>query len=170
MKFWKKCCEQLSRCDFQWKRVLWHISDDWSFYEKKKKTYVIYQNHSLSIMNDNNEEHYIQISIQKHVLIDETLLKVSEMNTSVQKTSQSKILDQFSMSKITSFRSSSKLIKNVQTFNEFNFMFNKSNFMFDELISNWIKTFVAIKISKKKETINLSRKNQSMNKEINIFS
>ncbi len=62
-------------------------------------------------------------------------------------------------------------------FNEFDFMFNESDFMFiefdfmfDESVSSSTKTFVAIEISaKNKKTINLFRKNQSMNKEINIF-
>ncbi len=79
----------------------------------------------------------------------------------MKKTSQSKIFDQLSTSEDTSSRSSSKLTKNDQTFNE-------SDLMFDELVSSSAEIFVAVEISKKKETINLFRKDQSMNKEINI--
>ncbi len=57
-----------------------------------------------------------------------------------------------------------------QMFNEFDLMFNKHDLIFDEFVSSSTRTFVAVKISKKKETINLSRKDQSMNKEINISS
>ncbi len=55
--------------------------------EKKKKTYVIYQNHSLSVINDSDEKQWTQISIRKHVLIDETSVRTSEMSVSVKKTS-----------------------------------------------------------------------------------
>ncbi len=87
-------------------------------------------------------------------MIDETSIKTSEMNVFVKKTSQSKIFDQFSISENTSSRLSSKLTKNVQTFNEFDFMFNEFDFMFDELVSSLIKIFVAVEISEKKEISN----------------
>ncbi len=81
------------------------------------------------------------------------------MNVFVKKTSQSKILNQFSTLKDTSSRSSSKMTKNDQMLNEFDFMFNEHDFMFNELVLNSTKTFVTIKISEKnKKTINLSRK------------
>ncbi len=92
------------------------------------------------------------------------------MNASVKKTSQSEILNQLSTSEDTSSSSLSRLTESVQTFNEFDFMFNESDFMFDEFVSSSTKTFVAIEISEKKETINLFRKNQSMNKKKNISS
>ncbi len=85
------------------------------------------------------------------------------MNASMKKTSQSKIFDQLSTSENTSFRSSSDLTESDQTFNE-------SDLKFDELVSSSAETFVAVEISKKKETINLSRKDQLMNKEINMSS
>ncbi len=68
----------------------------------------------------------------------------------MKKTSQSEILDQLLISEDTSSRSSSNLTKSDQTFNE-------SDFTFDELVSSSAKTFVAIEISKKKKTINLSQ-------------
>ncbi len=93
------------------------------------------------------------------------------MNVFVKKTLQSKISHQFSISENTSSRSSSESTKNVQTFNEFNFIFNEFDFMFNEHVSSSTKTFVAIEISEKnKKTINFSRKNQLMNKKVNISS
>ncbi len=95
----------------------------------------------------------------------------------MKKTSQSEIFDQLSISEDTSSRSSSKLTESDQTFiesdlmfNEFDFMFNEFDFMFDELVSSSAETFVAVEISEKKETISFSRKDQLMNKEINISS
>ncbi len=81
----------------------------------------------------------------------------------MKKTSQSKILDQLSTSEDTLSRSSSDLTKSDQTFNE-------SDLTFDEFVSSSAETFVAVEISEKKETINLFRKDQSMNKKINISS
>ncbi len=78
--------------------------------------------------------------------------------------SQSEILDQLSISEDTSSQSSSS----VQTFNESDLMFNESDLMFDEFVSSSTETFVAIEISEKKKTISLFRKDQSMNKKINI--
>jgi hypothetical protein len=84
------------------------------------------------------------------------------MSVFMKKTSQSKILDQLSTSEDTLSRSSSDLTKSDQTFNE-------SDLTFDEFVSSSAETFVAVEISEKKETINLFRKDQSMNKKINIF-
>jgi hypothetical protein len=65
------------------------------------------------MMNDNDEKYWTQTSIRNYILIDETTIMTSEMNVFVKKTLQWKILHQFSISKNTSFWSSSKSIKNV---------------------------------------------------------
>ncbi len=84
-----------------------------NLFDEKKKTYITYQNYSLSMMNDNDEKYWTQTSIRNYILIDETTIMTSEMNVFVKKTLQWKILHQFSISKNTSFWSSSKSIKNV---------------------------------------------------------
>jgi hypothetical protein len=95
------------------------------------------------------------------VLIDEASVRDSEM--SVEKFSMSKTSNQFSISEIT-FKSSSFELVDSDSLNQAEDSLNHSE------NSTHANTFVAVEISKNKIFFSLSRKDQNLSKEINIFS
>jgi hypothetical protein len=117
------------------------------FKKEEKKSYITYRAISLQIFENSDEKQYDKISVRKHVLNNSRKNVVSK---SMMKKKISSLIETFQLSTFddtSSFKSTS------------------------------INIFVAVEISKflfrkktsDKKMINLSRKNQSLNKENNIF-
>jgi hypothetical protein len=123
-----------------------HVWNDRFFHERRRKSYVTYRAISLQIFKNSDEKKYDKISIRKHVLNNfrKNVVSKSMMKNEI----------------------SSSIKSHLLTFDDI--------WLFE---STSINIFVAVEISKflsrkeisNKKMIQFSRKNQSLNKENNIF-